>query len=180
VHKHLEDRVRDGTPLPTHLARLEPKLAAILATPHDTLEVEHRYAFAADFSPVDWDSSDAWVRGIVDLELHHRGQALLVDYKTGTRRPGSEQLKLNAAFVMQAKPEIQEVTTGFWWLKDKKLDREKFSRSELAGVWAGFLPRVRRLEAAHQNSVWRAVPSGLCRNFCKVTRSQCEFSQRRT
>ena len=39
-----------------------------------------------------------------------------------------------------------------------------------------FIPRVERVEYAIKNSVFNPNPSGLCRAWCPVPRSKCEFS----
>jgi hypothetical protein len=66
-------------------------------------------------------------------------------------------------------PEVQVVNTGFIWLQDKKMDKEVFMREQTYDIWGAFLPRVRRLEEAHEKNHWPEKPSGLCRGWCGVS-----------
>jgi hypothetical protein len=72
---------------------------------------------------------------------------------------------------------VQEVTTVFVWLKEKKLDKKKVMRSELADVWQGLLPRAMRLERAYDKDEWPARSSGLCKAWCPVI--TCSFNGKR-
>ena len=55
--------------------------------------------------------------------LDEAKNAIVMDYKTGKRKP-TEQLDLYAAYVFHHYPDVQEVTTVFVWLKEKKLDKK--------------------------------------------------------
>jgi hypothetical protein len=173
VHKHLELRAKDSTPLPETLKYLEPMMAKILDKPHDELYVEKQYCLNADMQPVAWFAKDAWCRGVVDLGLRKGKKVLVLDHKTGKRKPDSDQLQLFAALVMTEDKAIDAVTTGFLWLKDRKIDREQFTRDDIPTIWQNFIPRVRRLESAFEKDRWEAKPSGLCKNWCPCT--TCEF-----
>ena len=72
------------------------------------------------------------------------------------------------AEIVSIGPEVEEVTTGFIWLKDKKVDKEVFKREQLHEIWQGFLPRVIKLESAYDRDSWPARPSGLCKGWCHV------------
>lgn len=173
VHKHLEERVRDGVPLPDEINYLEPVVTRIATTPHDSIHVERRYALDENLTSIDWNSPVAWVRAIVDLELRGRRGVVAFDWKTGKRKPGSDQLMLSAAIIMQESPEINTVATGFLWLKESKVDKEVFHREDLPRIWEGFIMRVERLNNAYAKDRWVAKPSGLCNGWCAV--KQCEF-----
>lgn len=175
VHKHLEDRVRDGTPLPSALASYE-RLVAPLLNSNGTLLIEQRMAVDASLQPVDWESDRAWCRGIVDVGVLTGNRAVLLDWKTGKRKPESDQLKLFAALAFAHYPSIESVTTAFVWLKDGRIDREMFSRSNANLIWQQFLPRVIRLERAYDEGKFMPKPSGLCRKWCPVPHSLCQFS----
>ncbi len=176
VHKHLEDRVRDGTPLPSALAGYE-KLAAPLADKPGRL-VEQQFAVTAGLQPTGWTSSDAWCRGIVDVGVLTSKRAVLLDWKTGKRKPGSDQLKLFAGLAFAHYPTIEMVSTGFVWLAANVVDRAKFNREDVPVIWQEFIPRVRRLELAYETGKFGPRPSGLCGKWCPVPKSLCEFSGR--
>lgn len=175
VHKHLELRVTEQKPLPDSLQYLEPMMAKILATPSDEIYAEKQYCFDADFSPVTWFSKEAWCRSVIDLEVRKGDRALILDHKTGKRKPDSDQLRLFAAVKMTADKTINKVTTGFLWLKDNKIDKETYTRDDVAGIWQDYLARVARLEAAMLNDKWVPKPSGLCKAWCPVGKNRCSY-----
>jgi hypothetical protein len=131
---------------------------------------EQKMAVDKNFQPTDW--SNAWSRGIADVLVVHEDKAAVMDYKTGKRKL-TDQLTLYAAYTFAKYPEVNTVTTGFVWLKDKKIDRESFDRADNAKIWQNFLPRVRKLEIAYEKDAWPCRPSGLCRGWCPV--KTCEF-----
>lgn len=149
VHTALEDFVKHGVVLPEGMTQWEPLALKIARLPGDKLP-EYQFALDRDFSPVDW--GQAWTRGIADLLVLNGDKAAVMDYKTGKRKP-SEQLQLYAAYTFATFPEVQQVTTAFVWLKDRKIDKAALSRANAAGVWRELVPRVRRLEHADRKSV---------------------------
>jgi len=180
VHSAFENFVKEGTPLPTGMEQWQKIMSAIAALPGEKL-TEHQYALDRDFQPCSWGS--AWTRGIADLVVIHKDKAVVVDYKTGKRKP-TEQLDLYAAYAFSHHPQVQTVTTGFVWLKEKKVDwnvskkdKKPFNRQEVPIIWQSLLPRVRKLESAYERDSWPARTSGLCKAWCPVT--SCEFNGRR-
>jgi hypothetical protein len=169
VHAALEARVVSSTPLPDGMQQWESIATQLADMPGDKL-AEHKLAVDEAFQPAEWTS--CWSRGIADLIVKQGSKALVVDHKTGKRKP-SEQLSLYAGFVFSHFPEVEEVQTGFIWLKEKKIDKKTYRRVDVPSIWQQFLPRVKKLHAAERESVWQAKPSGLCRGWCPV--KQCEF-----
>ena len=174
VHTAMEDAVKEGKPLPegmTQWSSLANKLAAL---PGQKLP-EYKFALSRDFQPADWKAS--WSRGIADLVVVHKDKALVADYKTGKRKP-TEQLDLYAAYTFAHFPEVQEVTTMFIWLKDRKIDRNPIQRKELPVIWQGLLPRAAKLESAYERDSWPPRPSGLCNGWCGV--KTCKYNKDRS
>jgi hypothetical protein len=169
VHTAMEDRIRDGTPLPEGMEQWEGFAKKICAMPGEKL-AEEKMALDKSFQPTDWDN--AWTRGIADMLIVHGNKAATLDYKTGKRKL-THQLMLYAAYTFAYYPEVETVTTGFVWLRDKKIDRETFTRADIPTIWGTFLPKVRKLEAAYEKDKWMARPSGLCNGWCPV--KSCEF-----
>ena len=169
VHTAMEDRIRDGTPLPEGMEQWEGFAKQICAMPGEKL-AEEKMALDKSFQPAEWDN--AWTRGIADLLIVHGNKAATLDYKTGKRKL-TNQLMLYAAYTFAHYPEVETVTTGFVWLRDKKIDRETFTRADLPAIWALFLPKVHKLNAAYEKDYWIARPSGLCNGWCPV--KSCEF-----
>lgn len=169
VHTALENRVTLGEPLPEGMEHWEGLAAKLEALPGDKI-AEMKMAVNDSFEACDWKS--AWSRGIADLVVVHEHKAIVLDYKTGKRKP-TEQLALYAGYTFAHFPDLEEVQTGFVWLKDKKIDKQTFTRVELPMVWQEFLPRVSRLESAYERDSWSPRPSGLCKGWCPV--KSCEF-----
>lgn len=103
-------------------------------------------------------------------------EKMVVTHNTGKRKFDSDQLMLFAAFEFAARQDIDEVRTGYVWLKDKKIDSETFRRSDLGRIWGHFLPKVERLEQAYLNDDWPCRPSGLC-GWCSATPVQCKHKR---
>lgn len=179
VHKHLEDRLRDGTSLPVSIKQYEG-LVAPIANSKGTILIEQQMAVTKDLTPTEWGSSAAWCRGIVDAGVIHLSQsrALLLDWKTGKRKVDNDQLMLFAGLAFSHYPSLQVVNTGFVWIKENKIDKQEFTREEIPKIWMTFVPRVARLERAYETTIFPPKPSGLCARYCPVSKQQCSFSGR--
>lgn len=174
VHKAFEVRVNDATPLPETLGNYEGMLSAILARPGVKVG-EQELAITSSYQPTGWWDKDAWCRGIVDFTLVNGPKAISLDWKTGNRKTDSTQLTLFAGLVFAHNPKVEQVSTGFVWLKDNKIDKDLFTRTHIPDIWGGFIPRVRRLELAFEKNKWPKRPSGLCRSWCPVGKALCEY-----
>ena len=169
VHKALELRVKEGTPLPEGMTQWEGianKFAGLAGEKYCELQM----AVDKNFQPADW--NNAWSRGIADLLIVNGDKAAIFDHKTGRRKP-TEQLMLYAGYTFAMFPDVDYVTTGFVWLKDKKIDKQEFTREQVSEIWLEFLPRVRKLEMAYEKDNWPCRPSGLCHGWCPA--KSCEF-----
>lgn len=173
VHSALEDHLLKGTPLPEGMQQWQTLLSRIKALPGEKL-TEHKYSLTRSFEPCDW--KEAWTRGIADLVVVKGHHAAVIDYKTGKRKP-TEQLDLYAAYVFHHHPDVTKVTTGFVWLKERKIDWKTIERGQLAELWQSFLPRIAKLESAYARDKWPARTSGLCNGWCPVT--SCEFNKKK-
>lgn len=174
VHTAMENRIKDGTALPEGMEQWEAIANKLAALPGIKL-TEQKLALSKSFQPTEW--GNAWSRGIADLLIVNGKKAAVMDHKTGKRKP-SEQLILYALYAFAHYPEVEEVETCFIWLKEKKIDRQKFHRDEIPEMWQEFLPRVAKLESAYTRESWPARPSGLCKGWCPVTK--CEFNGRKS
>lgn len=173
VHGCLEARLRNGTPLPDYLKPYETLVKKIAAREGKCI-VEERMTLDRNLRPTTWQAGNAWCRGIIDVGVVGSDRATLLDWKTGKRKPESDQLKLFAGFAFAHYPWINTVNTGFIWLKENKVDKETFTREQVGHIWTEFIPRVKRMELAYSENKWPAKPSGLCRSWCPVG-AECEF-----
>lgn len=184
VHSILEARAGEKTALPPELASYEPLVSMLESVPGE-LVVEKQLAVTSDFRPTYWESDDAWCRGIIDIGVVSGTTAVLLDWKTGKRKPDSDQLKLFAAMTFAHYPTVQECRTAFVWLKEGKVDKDVFRREDAPSIWAEFMPRVARFERAYSSSKFAPKPSGLCSpnprtgyKGCSVPMHLCPHSSR--
>ena len=174
VHKHLEDYANKKANLPDNLKQYAKYVDKIF-TYEGKRVVEQRMAIDNNFKPTKWMAKNVWCRGIIDIGVVGSKTAYLLDWKTGKRKPDSDQLKLFAALAFAHYPYIEKIVCGFIWLKESKFDKEIYTKDDIQDIWAEFLPRVDRLEIAFDEDKWQAKPSGLCRNWCPVGSKLCEF-----
>lgn len=175
VHKALELRITEGLDLPDHLEHMKNFMDKIANNEGAFAEVQ--MTINPEFKPVGWFAKDAWCRGQLDVGVDKGKDCWVGDYKTGKRRPDSDQLMLFAALTMHHKPMVETVKTSFIWLKDMKMDSETYHRDQLPEIWRHFLPKVARIEAAHEKDKFPAKPSGLC-GWCPVTKDMCDFAKK--
>ena len=171
VHKKLEERVRDGKPLPGNMVQYEP-LAKKLADAPGIKYVELPITFNADLEATELFAKDAWLRAKVDLAIKRGNTLKMIDYKTGKRKLDGDQLKLFAACGFAAFPSIEVIQTSYYWLPTKQVDNETFTKKDESIIWQEFEPRVSRMEEAFDNGYFPEKPSGLCRGWCPVKSCQ--------
>ena len=167
IHKQLEDRIKMETALPAESAALEPAVQAILKAREKGGEVstEREMVLNPSLEVTTWWAKDAWIRSKIDVLVRFDDSAIVIDWKTGKRRPDFAQLELFALQVFAHHPLIDRVTSAFVWTKEVKQDKEVYTREQAPVLWENFLSRVRRVEQAAEKNIWPARPSGLC-NWC--------------
>lgn len=176
VHKSLEDRLMQGTPLPADLRHYEGFAQRMAdAAKGGVLEAEQKMAINARFQPTRFFANDVWARGITDVTIVKKTKALIADWKTGNPKPNSAQLRLTAAMTFAHKPYVETITNTFIWLKTGEVTREDYTKADIPAIWQEFMPRVQRLEIAYAETKWPKKPSGLCRKWCPVPLSKCEY-----
>lgn len=174
AHTYLERALKGEAEVPESLASLKPTVARLRALPG--IAAERECALTEDFKPCRWRSRAAWLRAKIDVYARNNDHALLLDWKFGKRRPGSDQLRLSAAIVMTLDRSIKTVDTGFVWVKDGcSVESEHVKASQLTELWSGFLGRVGRMRVAVKEGVFQPKPSGLCRGWCPVGHERCSF-----
>jgi len=173
-HEHIERRVLCKEPLPKELDWLEPSISS-LEKINGQIHVEVAVGLTEGLTPTEFYSEDVWVRGRFDLVVKLDNKSIILDWKTGKRKRNSDQLMLFAGFEFAYRPEIEEVRTGYAWLKDRKIDSETFSRKSVPMIWGHFLPKVERMRESYEKDYWPSTPSGLC-GWCPATKAQCKNS----
>lgn len=174
VHKAAELLVKDGTPMPENMKQYEPVVQTLAAIPGVQAEVQ--FAVNSNWQVVDWFSSEAWGRAIIDVLAFEDGgrTAGVWDYKLGKYRGKTDQARVNAFMIMAAMPQVEQVHTQFLYLAAKKVDTSVFTRDRLAEYMEPTLETLRQIRVCQENDAWHATPSGLC-GYCPVTR--CQFNK---
>jgi hypothetical protein len=178
VHTAFEDCIdsRGKVPLPAKMKHWQPLANKVLAMKNAHISTEVPVALDKNFQAVDWDSEECWTRGVIDVLVIGKTSAVIIDWKTGKRKP-TEQLKLYAAYVFAMYPHIEVVHTALVWLQSKRIDKDSVERRELSFIWQGFIERAARLRSAYERDSWPEAPNGLCKNWCPVT--SCKYNGRR-
>lgn len=166
AHKHFENRLVKGTPLPLDLRHHEPVLEKFWNAKGDGMG-EQKLAINKDFQLTGYFDRDVWCRTIIDYCKVSGSHAIIADWKFGkTKEDDYDQLDLMAACMFIAMPELETITGMYYWAKDKKIDPQKYVRGDCPGIWNNFLPRVEELEYAKKNTNFPATPNFLCKNWC--------------
>lgn len=177
IHKQLEDRLLTGAELPEETRDFE-KLCRKLDKYAEkwNLYPEQELALNQNLKPTGWWDQDAWFRGKIDvLMVNQNGtKAVVLDWKTGKRRPDLFQMEIFAALVFEHYKSVQFVETSLVWLKEGTTDRLSVTRKERGHIWQEILKKVKRIEKSVEHETWPAKPSGLC-PYCPA-RSTCDFA----
>jgi hypothetical protein len=166
-HKVLEQRVRDGTPLPEKYAHYEPIAQAIINQPGDNY-CEEQITFDSNFAPCGWFDKSAYIRVIIDVMKLHGEHAFAGDSKSGNPWKDEDQLKLTAAAIMQKYPEVNKVTTAYIWLKTGTIDADEYTRDMLPQMWEELMEKPRALHECTVMDRWPANPSQRNCRYCPV------------
>lgn len=169
VHKLLEDRINLKTTLPDYLQHLEPTIAALEAS-GKMMIAELEFAFTKDWQPTGYWSDDCWTRGKIDVVLIGAKDAIIMDWKTGKRRPDFGQLEYYAiALYILGYIDIRGY---FAWIKTREFDSTYIDENILRHVKELFTGKAARLERAFETNEWPARTSALCA-YCPVVQD-CE------
>ena len=176
IHEALEHRLESKVNLPKESEGYEVLCRGIEKTARGgTLLVEQKLTLSEDLTPTGWWDGDAWVRSILDVLVLHNDTAVVMDWKTGKRRPDFTQLELFALQVFSHFPDIDKVKSSFLWLKDMQMDSKIYYRDELGSMWGKLLQRISRIEQSLAHDKWPPKPSGLC-NYCPA-KNICVYAQ---
>jgi hypothetical protein len=177
IHKQIEARLKDKTPLPDESLNLEGLCRSLEeAAGNCEILTEKELVLNDHLEPTGWWDADAWLRSKLDVLVVNGSRAIVIDWKTGKRRPDFFQMELFAVQVFKHYPEVNEVITTLVWLKDKSVDTERYTRDPDANrIWADVLGKIRRIHDAAEAEVWPAKPSWLC-DYCPA-QSSCAWAR---
>jgi hypothetical protein len=177
IHEMLERRLKENLELPQEAVAYEALCKSVekLAEGGE-LYVEKELVLNDNHLPTGWWDSDAWLRSKLDVLVVKGSDAVVMDWKTGKRKPDFFQMEIFAGQVFKHFPEVQRVKTVLVWLKDMKKDDETYTRIDITGIWGGILSATSRIEQALHFNNWPARPSGLC-GWCPA-QSTCKWARR--
>lgn len=178
IHEMLERRLRDNEDLPQEIAHYEALCKGVekLAEGGE-LHIEKELVLNDNREPTGWWDKDAWLRSKLDVLVIKGADAVVMDWKTGKRKPDFFQMEIFAGQVFKHFPDIQRVKTVLVWLKDMKKDVETYDRkADSLGIWGGISSATNRIEQALHFNNWPARPSGLC-GWCPA-KPTCKWARR--
>lgn len=166
VHDSMYKRVVHGKPLPIELRHLEALAKKFADTP-GTKKGELKLALNRSLEPVEYFAPDVWVRVVIDLLVVQDSTGIVVDWKTGKRKPDHTQLGLSTAVLARWMPELDLFKTLYVWTRSRELDPKNYTASKLMEIWNGLLPRVQKMEDARKTTDFPANKTPLCK-YCPV------------
>jgi len=177
-HKHIEVSIADDVPLPPELSKFSPVIATLTKKADEGWGIypEQELALTQWLKPTGWWDEDVWFRGKLDVLAISpcESKAVVLDWKTGKRRPDMFQLEIFAAMVFSHYKSVQKVRTSLVWLKDEAIDSLDVTREERGFIWQKILERTKRIHKSVKTDVWPAKPSGLC-PYCPA-RNTCNYA----
>jgi len=175
AHKAFEDRLEERTSLPADLMGWEPLCVRLLERCTE-VHTEQPLALTYNLEPCSYGHPAAWLRGYVDFLGFAGSKALVIDWKTGKRRPKALQLDVYTLAVLLSYPKVQSVTSMFVWTREQSHDSYTWPRSHLAELTSKVLAACAPVDRALQQDKWEKSPSGLCHSYCPVV--DCEHNGR--
>lgn len=162
VHEQLERYVKFSEALPEHLLYVAPFIEALRHEGY-TLYAELECAVTDDWKPVGWWDKTAWLRGKIDLVALNKTtkSALVIDYKTGKRKPDPTQLKIYGAMLMRVLG-LKQVDSLYLWLKTNENDRFQITRATLHGIVTEITERIEAMSDAFDRQDFPPRTSPLC------------------
>lgn len=172
VHEAAELFITQGAPIPEKFAFMRP-IVEPLAKKQGTKYAEIKLGVTSDMQPCGFFDKDVWYRGIADLLIVNGDKAWLIDYKTGKNAKYADikQLDLLAGAIFVHFPKVETINSALLYVVSQEMPRKIHHRQHLPTYMGVFDTQLERLEAAMDNGVWNANPSGLC-GWCPV--ESCE------
>lgn len=169
MHKAAEEYIRDGIDLPPTLEYLRPTLDKLLSYPGEKF-CEYKMALNRAFEPCDFDSPDAWWRGIADLLIIDGDCARILDYKTGksAKFADTKQLELLSLATFKHFPQVTRTKCALLFVVSRELVKANYSVNQMHKYWLKWLTEISLLEKSFQVNVWNPKPNFTCGKWCPI------------
>jgi CRISPR/Cas system-associated exonuclease Cas4 (RecB family) len=184
LHKAMENRIRNGTPLPKELQKAEPVVASLLKIQGAKIALEMKMGATVDWQPSDFFAPRKdmdpvpWLRGAPDVNVYGSGlnaNALLVDWKTGKPRDNELQHSINAMLTFCHYPRVNKIEAFNFYTKIGEMGPvSKYTREWMPEVRRAIERRTDEVQAAVESNYFPAVRGGLC-GWCAV--ATCEHNR---
>lgn len=171
-HHHLEMRLKNKTPLPPGFTRGE-RFCRVIEASGGQVYAERQLAISRDMKFTSWFAKDAWGRCTIDVSVLFPNKVNCLDWKTGSVKEDSLQLKINACFLSLEGRDLKEYVTRYIWLKHNVTTGETFQAAQVPALWDEVLSWTHRMEEAWRQERFPERKNGLCRNWCGNT--ACKF-----
>lgn len=170
LHKRMEERLRDGRPLPDDLLEQYPSLERhceeLLGLGGDLL-VEHQMAINRALQPTEWFARDAWGRAAADVLIMAGDEITVVDWKTGKVKEPTLQSHI-LAFITMCHFPAHRVHTKFIYVKSDAVRGETYDTQKDFAFLAQYIAdQMSDLAKAYEHDAWPHNPTGLC-GWCPV------------
>lgn len=188
VHKALEDYVVAKTdpynphsPPPSSMKEVEgtkPWVDNFLNN-YDQVLPETQIAVNRDWQRVEWFSSAAYYRAILDMIAIRSTDIFIGDYKTGQFKSydppdGKGQLHLAGAIALALWPEIQQVKVAYAYVDHKKIIDKDFTQADKAPLIAHFDAQSK---IVNDDKEFRPKVNEFCK-WCQATKKECPYSRK--
>jgi CRISPR/Cas system-associated exonuclease Cas4 (RecB family) len=160
THEQLEKYAKHQTPLPEHLEYVAPFIDGLRAAGFD-LYAELECAVTEDWTPVGWWDKTAWLRGKADLVAVKEDQAIIIDWKTGKRKPDPTQLKIYGA-ILHTVLGLRSAQGVFVWLKTQQDDKFEVNAVNVDEVRQEIVGRIDAMKDAYERQDFPARTTPLC------------------
>lgn len=173
-HRELETAI--SSPEPTQLSEqftfYSDYLGRLRAL---SAQAEYKFALTKEWTPVPWESSDAWVIGVADVWVASNPTSHVQDWKTGQIYPNHEnQGEFYATSLFSYVPEAREIRATFIYTDLRKTREWTYHRDQLDSLRSRWASRIERMERDTENA---PTPSFRCRS-CPFSRGKggpCQF-----
>lgn len=139
--------------------------------------LEGEWAVDAGWTPVAWNSSDAWCRMKLDAYVETTPEtARVIDYKTGKRQGNevkhTEQGQIYQLATFLRFPNLQHITVEFWYTDLGEKDIKQYSRVQGAAYFDKY---HKRLSAVTECDDFSPNPNAFSCKWCPYRGNACEY-----
>ena len=175
LHDVMEKAVKVGMPLPKRWDQPHLQDTVAWARSLPGVRCEEQLAFTSSLERCEWfdRKKRVWSRCKIDLQsFFSEDTALVLDYKTGKYWGDDGQAGLTALAMFWANPELQSVTTCWYYVDQNQKVPGKFERSDVPELMEAPLKTLADISRSYKTERWPKTPGISCK-FCDV--KDCEF-----